>query len=507
MSIESRSAFWPLKVSLRLRVTLAVVLPLLLILGALTALQYQRQKNAILENVALVSSYTGRALQTHLSGEVPENHPAEIESFFRTINQDGNFRVAYFLDSTGKILYASDPAAVGQTLSNSAPDCQPCHRLPETERPSASLVVTSRSGERVFRSMFPIENGAACVACHAETGKPLGLLLTDTPLAPLEASLTAAFGEDILWSLGMLAVTILVVNLALNRLVVQRLEHLLDALSQFGQGNFNLRLPAQSPDEIGQLAEAFNEMGQRIAENAFKMRELSEQLQQRSSERGELLKRVIGAQESERQRVAREIHDDLGQALGGISFQLEAARRLVESDPPRARQQLDQVQSLLAEMTERMYKIILALRPSELDDLGLTAAIRSHAERLFAGSGIRFEMDASRFTSRLPAEVETAVYRALQEALSNIVRHSRASSVTLTFAYQRGIFEAEITDNGKGFSLEEVKSTQASPRGLGLMGMQERIAQCGGELTVDAHLGSGTRLSIRIPIKRETSHE
>jgi len=507
MSTETGSNFWPLKVSLRLRVTLAVVFPLLVILGTLTTLQYQRQKNAILENVSLVSSYAGQVIQTHLSRDVPENHPAELEIFFNQMSQDKNFRVAYFLDSSGKILYASNSANVGQTLSNSAPDCQPCHRLPVQQRPPASLVVTAGSGERVFRSMFPIENGPACVACHADDGKPLALLLTDTPVAPLEGSLTSAFRENIIWSLGMLLVTILIVNLALNRLVIQRLVHLLDALSQFGQGSFHLRLPAQSPDEIGQLADAFNEMGQRIEDNAFKTQELSEQLQQRSSERGERLKRIIGAQESERQRVAREIHDDLGQALGGISFQLEATRRLFQSDPPRARQQLDQAQGLVADTTERMYDIILALRPSELDDLGLVSAIRSQAERVFANSDIHFEMDTSRFTSRLPAEVETAVYRTLQEALSNIVRYSRASRVKITCAYQKGIFEAEITDNGKGFSLDEIKFTQASPRGLGLLGMQERIAQCGGGLTIDTHLGSGTRILLRIPIESEPNHE
>ncbi|MDP2777188.1 MAG: sensor histidine kinase, partial [Anaerolineales bacterium] len=463
--------------------------------------------NAILENVSLVSSYAGQVIQTQLSRDVPENHPGELEFFFNEMGQNQNFRVAYFLDSSGKILFASNGKNMGNTLSNSAPDCQPCHRLPVQERPPASLVVTSGSGERVFRSMFAIENGPACVACHSQNGKPLGLLLADTPLVPLEGALTSAFREGVLWSAGMLLVTILIVNLVLNRLVIQRLVHLLDALSQFGQGNFNLRLPSQSPDEIGQLADAFNKMGQRIEDNAFKTQELSEQVQQRSSERGELLKRVIGAQENERRRVAREIHDDLGQALGGISFQLEATRHLFQSDPPRARQQLDQVQRLVSETTESMYDIILALRPSELDDLGLVSAIRSQAESVFANSDIHFEMEVSRFNSRLPAEVETAVYRTLQEALSNIVRYARASRVTITCTYQKGIFEAEITDNGKGFSLDEIKFTQASPRGLGLLGMQERISQCGGQLIIDTRLGSGTRILLRIPIESETNHE
>jgi two-component system sensor histidine kinase UhpB len=154
-----------------------------------------------------------------------------------------------------------------------------------------------------------------------------------------------------------------------------------------------------------------------------------------------------------------------------------------------------------------MYDIILALRPSELDDLGLVSAVRSHAERVFADSDIQFEMEVSRFSSRLPAEVETAVYRALQEALSNIVRYAHATRVNITFAYQKGIFEAEIMDNGKGFSLDEIKLTQSSPRGLGLLGMQERISQCGGQLTIDTRLGSGTRILLRIPIESETNHE
>jgi len=142
------------------------------------------------------------------------------------------------------------------------------------------------------------------------------------------------------------------------------------------------------------------------------------------------------------------------------------------------------------------------LRPSVLDDLGLAAALRSHAERVLNGSGITFKLDPSGLIKRLPPSIETALYRIFQEALSNVVKHSGADQVKITLAQRDGVFEGEIVDNGHGFNPEDIDREANSPHGLGLLGMQERLAQCGGSMDIISRKGEGTRIQVRIPLAK-----
>jgi signal transduction histidine kinase len=175
---------------------------------------------------------------------------------------------------------------------------------------------------------------------------------------------------------------------------------------------------------------------------------------------------------------------------------------LLADQPEKARTHLKQIRSSIAETTNHAYAMIMDLRPSALDDLGLAAALRAHAERTLKDTGIQFELATCDLKGRMPLEIETALFRTFQEALSNIVRHSRALHVCVSLAERNGGFEGEISDDGRGFDLIEVQTDGKDPRGLGLLGMQERIAQCGGRLKILTRPGGGTRLVIRIPMDR-----
>jgi signal transduction histidine kinase len=147
--------------------------------------------------------------------------------------------------------------------------------------------------------------------------------------------------------------------------------------------------------------------------------------------------------------------------------------------------------------------MILGLRPSALDDLGLAPALRMHAERTLNPADMQLEIDARDLTSRLPPEIETALFRTFQEALSNVVRHAEASRVRVRLAVRNGAFEGEITDDGQGFNVEIIRADGDGPRGLGLLGMRERVALCGGTLEIFSRPGAGTRLRIRVPLPEE----
>jgi signal transduction histidine kinase len=423
----------------------------------------------------------------------------EVQRILDTVGETEKFRVVYLLDTSGRVIFAPNRAGVGIQLDNLNPTCQPCHKLPPNERPSG-VVVSEDNGQRVFRSMQPIKNSPACSQCHDPQQRLLGLLLTDITVAPFEGAFTSDLRQNLLLGISTILISAILANLVMRRLVTRRLERVANALAGFGGGNRDLRLNTSSTDEIGRLEVDFNEMGQRIQAEESENQALSEDLRRQTTQQQELLKRLITAQEDERKRVARELHDELGQSLSALSLHSEVVGKFIHSDPERAVEQLFLTRELINRTTDQMYELILALRPSVLDDLGLVAALRSHAERLFNGSGITFNLDSSGLVKRLPPSIETALYRIFQEALSNIIRHSGADQVKVTLIRRDGFFEGEIADNGRGFDTEIIERKVNSPHGLGLLGMRERVAQCGGSMELISGKGEGTRIQVRIPL-------
>jgi signal transduction histidine kinase len=292
----------------------------------------------------------------------------------------------------------------------------------------------------------------------------------------------------------------LVVNLVLSRVILDRLEGLASALSRFGGEKRQPLIQDSQPDEIGQLADAFNTMAKKIISRNEENRALSDHLQRQNAHRGLLLKRLITAQEDERKRVARELHDDLGQVFGGLALRLEAMERFVVSDAGTTLQQLRETKKLVADGTERMYDLILDLRPSALDDLGLVTAFRSLTDRSLVNTGIKLTFDVDGMNGRLPPEIETNLYRIFQEALSNVVRHSEATELFITLACNENAFSGAIVDNGRGFDLTTAQSKGNDSRGLGLLGMEERVSQCGGQIEITSELSHGTKIAIFIPL-------
>ncbi len=498
MDSKRRSRYWPINANLRAKVTLGVVVPLILILGIFTVIEASRHRETELSNLSILASQSGMVIESSLRNAMLQSDFSEVQRILDAVGDAGEFRVVYLMDSDGKIIFAPHGEGVGERLDNKHPTCQACHKLLPDERPS-SVVVTNED-QRVFRSMYPIRNAPECMTCHDPDKPIIGLLLTDIPITKVESALTADLRENLLWWVGTILATVVVVNIAMSNIVINRLQKLAQALAGFGQDQLSLRLPAEEPDEIGQLSEAFNNMSQRIEVEVAENRALSDHLYLQSKQRGELLNHLITAQEDERKRVARELHDDLGQALGALALQAEATEKLITSDPERAIYQLNLIRELITETTERMYELILALRPSTLDDLGLVVALQSHADRFLSGSGIAFELNADGLSDRLTPELETALYRIYQEALNNVRRHSGANRVSITLTMNHGFLESEIQDDGRGFDPQVLDSNGDSPHGLGLLGMKERVNQACGNIEIISQPGIGTRIHLRFPI-------
>jgi len=227
---------------------------------------------------------------------------------------------------------------------------------------------------------------------------------------------------------------------------------------------------------------------------------LWQELQEKERVRAELLARAIHMQEDERRRIARELHDETGQALNAMLFGLKAAESALASDPERAREVIARLKAAASDNVRELQSIIYDLRPSVLDDLGLIPALRWFVDSRLRGAGLAVQWVVRGSERRLRPEVETALFRIAQEALSNVLRHSRAREVRLGLDFSERSVALSVGDDGQGFQVEEMLAHRdESGRGLGLLGMRERVDLLGGWFSVESTPGRGTVVWAEIP--------
>jgi len=224
-----------------------------------------------------------------------------------------------------------------------------------------------------------------------------------------------------------------------------------------------------------------------------------QEAERRETLRSELLRRVVGAQEAERKRIARELHDATGQTLTAIGLGLRGVTGILHQDLDKAAANLRQLQMLVANALNELQHVIADLRPSHLDDLGLPAALRWYCGEVKARAPIAVEVEVSGEAWEVPGEVTTALFRIAQEALTNVVKHADADRVTVSLAYRPEAVSLEVFDDGRGFDPELIETE----KGLawGLAGMSERASLIGGQLHVESGPGEGTRVKVTVPAR------
>jgi signal transduction histidine kinase len=251
---------------------------------------------------------------------------------------------------------------------------------------------------------------------------------------------------------------------------------------------------------ISRVAEANTELEHRVADRTRELAEANTQLREREEARSQLLRKLITAQEDERKRIARELHDETTQDLAVLAMGIDAARDAFRSGlEPR----FDEVKALAVRTLEDVHRLILDLRPSVLDDLGLLSAIRWYADRALVSRGVSARCEFGELP-RLPPEMETALFRMCQETLSNVARHAQASAVLVQVGVERGQVVVDVEDDGKGFD-ESALAHGDGRKHWGLMGIRERAEILGGVATVESEPGQGTHVVVRVPLPREAA--
>jgi signal transduction histidine kinase len=334
-----------------------------------------------------------------------------------------------------------------------------------------------------------------------------------------ESDLMGGWGR---WAgrIAVLAATALALALlfawGVARSVTLPIDRLRIAAGRIAEGRLEEPVPDLGSDEVGELGRAFEAMRvalddslrkirrhgeeteRKVEEATRELRKLYKELEARDHSRRQLLQKVIRAQEDERRRIARELHDEACQTLVALRIALDGA--LAAPFPAESEPAIRKARDLAARTLEEVHRLMIDLRPSALDDLGLVAAIKSYASKTLEPLGVAVRYELEPLPGDLPGGMPTALFRATQEAVNNVARHAMADNVLVQTGYEDGRIRIEVEDDGRGFEPDEIMDPSDQGRGLGILGMRERIEIFGGTVTVDSAPGRGTHVTLSVPV-------
>jgi len=239
---------------------------------------------------------------------------------------------------------------------------------------------------------------------------------------------------------------------------------------------------------------------------AIEQATLNERLRKARERLRKLARQNLVAEEEERRRIARELHDETSQSLSGIALQLEA---LIEMSAKSGNQDaqfiagLKKVQSLTVQVHKEVNRVMSNLHPSVLDTLGLVAAVRQHAKNNLQPLNINVTVEVKGTEMRFPPDVEAALFRVFQGSIGNIAEHSKAKNASIVLVYQPDEFSLSISDDGQGFDVSKITDVEESGRGRGVFSMRERIGFLGGTSGIESKIGAGTTVWAKIPIGQD----
>jgi signal transduction histidine kinase len=311
----------------------------------------------------------------------------------------------------------------------------------------------------------------------ADSNRILGRNLTLLGIVALLAIVAAWFGSDLF--------------------IMRQVKAMSRASKRLTAGEMSARTDLDyGGDELGQLAKTFDEMA-----TALEQRQAERERAEMELKRSQELFRSLSAhlqmiREDERTRIARKIHDDLGQAMTAFKIDLSWLNKKLANDQDVIREKLRSMVTLIDETIQAVHNLSEDLRPGILDDFGLAAALEWQAEEFQKRTGIQCRTSLVHNEFELSKEKSTNLFRIVQESLTNVIRHANATKVEINLHEKDGILQLEVMDNGKGISDTAI----TNPKSFGLIGIKERVHSLGGEVHIVGTPNAGTRLTVKMPI-------
>ncbi len=453
-------------VSVRTKI-MGIVLALTVILGFSVTLQVRAVMTetllAELDNRghSVVSDLAARSVGPLLTHNITDLHALLIE----TVSNHPDARYALVLDPAGTVITS--------TFTSGVPPALLALRLPDTLRQESHIHYENYEGN-IHDFTMPISAGDAGAV-------RLGLAETR-----LQQTIDAVTRRMLLTTLVVALVGILAA-IFLTWLLTRPILDLVMTTNRVRKGDLTARAPHWTDDEIGALADAFNNM---ISE----LQRSQETVLAKEAARSHLLSRLIEAQEDERKRIARDLHDDVGQALTSLMVQMRLLQQ--QCKEPALQGQLNQLRTVADKTLSTVRLLSRQLRPSTLDDLGLAAALeRYQSEFTSHYPALAVDLHCN-LTQRLPPMVEISLYRIIQEAMTNAARHSQATTIGVLVTMRDHRVQAIIEDDGSGFDVEVVHREHGS---IGLHSMTERAELLNGQLQIESG-SNGTTVFVEIPV-------
>ncbi len=411
------------------------------------------------------------------------------------------------VDSNGVVISSSNPS----------------HTLTQYNRNNFFTTLISQKRESVAR----------CHHCHighianaVSDKKEMILAFAPLEMAPWGISIQEpredvfAPARKLIGTFATLAVifigTALILTIGISRSIVDPLKELIHGADRIARGDLTKPIAPQGSDEIGALSQSFESMREKLVESRESIDRHTQELETRVEERTrqinasqrkaeQLLKKVINTGEEERKRIARELHDDTLQELSAALMRIDLCR-LHPSEITM--EKIDTIRGITVNAWDGVLGIVQNLRPTLLDDLGLAAAIKSLLDLHLAENNINYFINAEGVSDkRFRPEVEITLFRIVQEAVVNIARHAHAENVFVLFKIEGNTVNVDIEDDGDGFDLNLLFTPGSRDakdrRGLGLLGMRERVLLIDGKIELCSMPGLGTRVGIRIPVGHE----
>jgi two-component system sensor histidine kinase DegS len=216
---------------------------------------------------------------------------------------------------------------------------------------------------------------------------------------------------------------------------------------------------------------------------------------------GSIIVRIVNAQESERQRLARQMHDGPAQSLTNLILQAEICERLFDTDPVRARTELAGLKDAVTGTFKKVREFIFDLRPMMLDDLGLNPTLKRYVQDFESKSNLACNLTITGKEQRLPPHAEVTVFRVIQSLLNNVREHAHATHVEINLDLSPGHLKATVEDDGSGFDVAEAMAAARQRKTMGLVTIMEQVEMLGGEIQFDSGLGRGTKVQLSLPIQ------
>jgi len=353
-------------------------------------------------------------------------------------------------------IYFHDRAALDEALSGTRNDKDVAYVIvTDPAGRTLSAFHPERRGGKFYETTLPMRDG----------NQEIARLVIGMSTARLERQVVRMRIAIGIVSAVILAAGLIIVVLISN-LLTRPLRDVATGAQRIAAGDLAHRVPVGRRDEIGRLAASFNEMSERVAERDASLRRLS--------------RRLLSIQEQERIRIAREVHDELGQALTAMKIDLQ-------------QKPLADIAKNIDTIVDLVRRIATDLRPAILDDLGITAALEQQLRRLRETTGIKTTLEVDE-EPELDMLAAATLYRIAKEALANVVRHASASEVNVTLEVRDDNLVLDIRDNGIGMTADRIGA-----QSLGIIGMRERAELLGGTVEIDSHPGRGTRVTTTLP--------